>query len=78
MPKNKLPEINLIVKILFIINLVFCLLYFAVVIADDLPKTLEALEQYEAETLVDDSTTNDQVTSNTVLQQFNLHVQCTN
>jgi len=56
---------------------VICLLAITVAIAEDLPTTLEELEQYETKNLIDDSATSEQVTSNTVLQQFNLHVKRT-
>ena len=43
-------------------------------IAEDYPTTLEELENYEAVHLVDKNAANDQVTSGSVLEQFNLHV----
>jgi len=56
---------------------VICILAITTAVAEDLPTTLEELEQYETKNLIDDSATSEQVTSNTVLQQFNLHVKRT-
>lgn len=50
---------------------IFCI---AISIAEDIPNTLEELERYEAVRLVDESATSDQVTSSSMLKQFNLHV----
>ncbi len=51
--------------------------FIAAVYAENYPDTLEELEQYEAVKLVDESAASDQVTSRTMLQQFNLHVMHT-
>ena len=53
------------------------LFVFSSAVAGDerLPRTLEALEEYEATRLVDKHAASDQVTSGTVLEQFNLHIQ---
>ncbi len=64
-------------KIFVLLGSIIFYFYISTAIAEDMPKTLEALEAYEAENLIDDSATNEQVTSNTVLQQFNLHVKRT-
>lgn len=50
------------------------ILCIAISTAEDIPNTLEELERYEAAQLVDESATSDQVTSSSMLKQFNLHV----
>ena len=67
----------LLAKNFILLSSVICISCISFALAEDLPKTLEELEEYEAENLVDDSATSEQVTSNSVLQQFNLHVQRT-
>ncbi len=50
---------------------------FPPVFADEqeLPQTLEALEGYEAENLVDEHAASGRVTPRTVMEQFNLHIE---
>lgn len=50
---------------------------FPSVFADEqeLPQTLEALEGYEAENLVDEHAASGHVTPRTVMEQFNLHIE---
>ncbi len=60
-----------------LIHIPIILFVFSSAVAGDeqLPRTLKALEGYEAAHLVDKHAASDQVTSGTVLEQFNLHIQ---
>ncbi len=51
-----------------------CVLSTVVAIAEELPTTLEGLEQYEAAHIVDESAASGRVNSDSVLKQFNLQV----
>ena len=53
---------------------IICIVFTAVAHTGEYPTTLEELESYEASHLVDENAASDQVTTGTMLEQFNLHV----
>ena len=65
-------NIRIIVK--FNLVVVLCVFFTVFAIANDYPTSLEKLEAYEAKLLVDENASSDQVTTGTMLKQFNLHV----